>query len=72
MTTQAQLNDMGTEKLVELFEETDKQKMTPELGMVRGWIIDVLEQRDAQAFETWIFSGIVDDSPREFFIKETR
>lgn len=69
MATQAQLNGMSTEKLVELFEETNKQQMTSELGMVRGWIMDALEKRNEPAFLAWLESGT--DSPREFFIKET-
>lgn len=61
-----QLNRMSTRVLVELFEDTDELPMTPELSMVRGWLMDALHGKDAEAFDQWLFSE--DDSPRAYFL----
>ena len=40
--------------LCELFESTNEQAMTAELGIVRGAIMDELETRDSAKFELWV------------------
>lgn len=48
----------STDQLCEMFEatnNTDREKIL-EQAMVRGWIMDELEKRDAEAFERWINS----------------
>ena len=54
-----------TEQLVKDFETTEHLN-TPEVPTVRGWYMDELEKRDADAFDKWIDS--YEDSPRKFFL----
>lgn len=59
-----------TEDLVKQFELTSKittKVYTAEIPIVRGWIMDELEKRDAKAFDKWIDS--LHDSPRAFYLK---
>ena len=45
----------STTQLCELFEETTKTAgCTIEEATVRGWIMDELEKRDAEAFNRWL------------------
>ena len=53
-------------QLVEDFETTETNN-DPYIYMVRGWIMDELESRDAEAFDKWIDSN--EESPRKFFLK---
>lgn len=56
--------------LVGDFEVTEKEeRMTEELAMVRGWIMDELERRNEEAFWRWIEEGY-SESPRRFFLGE--
>ena len=57
-----------TEQIVREFELTDYLDVCIETANVRGWYMDELEKRDAEAFDKWIDSD--EDSPRKFFIKE--
>ena len=59
------VKERNTAQLVEMFEITDTQEMTPDLATVRGWIMDELQARNPEAFDDWITSD--DDSPRKFF-----
>lgn len=54
-----------TEQLITDFELTEKSK-DPYIYIVRGWLMDELEKRDAAAFEKWIDAYI--ESPREFYL----
>ena len=54
------------EELVRDFETTEYLN-TPEVPMIRGWMMDELEKRDAEAFVKWIDSDC--DSPRAFYLK---
>lgn len=56
----------STTELVGDFEATEKVN-DPSIYMVRGWLMDELESRDAEAFEAWIDSD--KESPRTFYIK---
>lgn len=56
----------STTELVGDFEATEKVN-DPSIYMVRGWLMDELESRDAEAFESWIDSD--KESPRTFYIK---
>lgn len=60
----AQIASQTTEQIVEQFEMTENLN-TPEAPMVRGWYMDELESRDAEAFWNWVDSN--EDSPRAFF-----
>jgi hypothetical protein len=61
----AMIAERTTEELVTDFEVTNSTKMTVELSMVRGWLMDELEARNPDAFWAWIDSK--DDSPRNYF-----
>jgi hypothetical protein len=52
-------------QMVEAFELTNKQN-GQEIPVVREVLMDELEERNAQAFESWIDS--VNDSPRSFYL----
>lgn len=53
-------------QLIEDFEMTETNN-DPYIYMVRGWIMDELESRDAEAFDKWIDSN--EESPRKFYLK---
>lgn len=53
------------DKLIEQFELTETNN-DPYIPTVRGWLMDELESRDPDAFDTWLESE--EDSPRKFFI----
>lgn len=56
----------STEQIINDFELTEMLTITPELATVRGWYMEELEKRNAEAFEKWIDN--YDDSPRKFFL----
>ena len=41
--------------------------MTPELPIVRGWLMDEFERRDQKAFDAWSEDEDPDASPRKYF-----
>lgn len=53
------------ENLIADFEETEKSN-DQNIYTVRGWIMDELKKRDAEAFDAWIDSE--EESPRKFYI----
>lgn len=56
----------STEQLCYDFALTEGMPVTdPAVPMVRGWLMDELEQRDADAFDAWVFSD--EDLPHSFF-----
>lgn len=55
-----------TAQLVTDFEVTNAIKISLELSIVRGWIMDELAKRDIDAAEAWFDS--YEDSPRRFFL----
>lgn len=61
----AMIATQSTEKLVEQFELTETIN-DKDIFTVRGWLMDELEARDAQAFEKWIDSN--DESPRKYYL----
>ena len=58
------LEAQSTARLIEQFELTEVSN-EPHIPTVRGWIMDELKRRDAEAFDKWIDSD--EDSPKEFF-----
>lgn len=49
------LKRCSIEKLLDLFAETDKRKITTEVAMTRGWIMDALEAKmTADQFDKWL------------------
>ncbi len=57
---------LSTKGLVEQFEITESVPMEPAVPVLRGWLMDELQKRDAQAFDKWIDS--LEDSPRRFYL----
>ena len=75
MTTQeaaaiatTKLGKLSLSELIDSWEHVDAMNIreNPELADVRGWIMDELEARNAEAFDQWIDS--IADSPREFYV----
>ena len=62
-------SNMDTKKLCEAFELTNK-KNTEEIPTVRGWIMEELEKRNPEAFNSWIDTNDINkmDFPSIFFI----
>lgn len=62
----------STAQLCEMFEATNGPigEKVMEEAMVRGWIMDELEKRDAEAFNRWIDCEDLElvDLPSRFFI----
>lgn len=54
-------------KLIELWNETEKQALDTELTIVRGWIMDALEQKDQEAFYNWLDNCDTDDNMAHYF-----
>jgi DNA polymerase III delta subunit len=57
---------LSTEKLIESFELTEGNK-SPEIPMVRAWMMDEMERRNFDAFEAWL-EGDANLSPRQYFL----
>jgi len=55
-----------TLELIADFEESEKQPISETLPLVRGWLMDELENRDPEALAEWLDSN--EASPRRFFI----
>lgn len=55
-----------TYELIADFDATDDMPPTPELPIVRGWLMDELEKRNPVAFSCWLESN--EASPRIFFV----
>lgn len=56
----------STEQLCYDFAATDPTAGTSrEIAMVRGWLMDELEKRDADAFDAWMFSD--ENLPHSFY-----
>lgn len=58
------IRSLSTDQLIDAFEATDSRN-DAEIPVVRGWIMDELETRNAQAFEAWLEANT--GSPRNFF-----
>lgn len=56
----------STEQLCYDFAATESLSVAdPAVPMVRGWLMDELEQRDVDALDAWFESG--EDLPHRFF-----
>jgi hypothetical protein len=61
-----QIAARSTEQLCYDFAATEGLPVTdPAVPMVRGWLMDELEQRDVNALDAWFESG--EDLPHRFF-----
>jgi len=62
---------MTIEKLIELWEETERRFISQELAIVRGAIMDALEAKDHKSFDRWMsaeYTTPESDMPRTYFI----
>ena len=65
-TTPAHVKNASTKQLLELWELTESMERSPELPVVRGWLMDELEARDPEGFEAWMDSEDNAASPEQF------
>ncbi|MGN0995705.1 MAG: hypothetical protein ACI4PG_02245 [Candidatus Ventricola sp.] len=68
ITARNRLASRTTEQLVQDWELTDVLPMTPELPIVRGWIMDEFKRRDPAAYDAWCDDDDPDASPRSFYL----
>ena len=55
------LRKMSLEQLVGRFELTSKMEASVELAMVRGWLMDAIEERNPEGYNRWIENSDEDD-----------
>ena len=67
MNARNRLASRTTAQLILDWELTEALPMTPELPIVRGWIMDEFEHRDQKAFDAWSEDEDPDASPRKYF-----
>lgn len=65
----ARLAARTTEQLVMDWELTEVLPMTPELPIVRGWIMDEFQRRNPEAYDAWCDDDDLAASPRRFFLQ---
>ena len=65
-TTPAHVKNASTKQLLELWELTESMERSPELPVVRGWLMDELEARDPEGFDAWMDSEDNAASPAQF------
>lgn len=61
------LRNMKTEKLLELWEETENNN-DENIPTVRGWLMEVIEERNAEAFEKWLEEDAEDRNLRKYIL----
>lgn len=49
-----ELKKYSTEKLLDLWESTEKAEYSLELAAVRGWLMDEIEIRNPIGFNKWL------------------
>ena len=54
-------------KLIDLWNETEKLPLDEPLAITRGWLMEALEVKDADAFDNWIENCDKDDDLRHYF-----
>lgn len=68
MTARNRLAARTTEQLVQDWELTEVLPMTPELPIVRGWIMDEFQRREPVAYDAWCDDDDLDASPRSYYL----
>lgn len=64
-TATNKVNALTTNQIIESFELLQGRR-DADTAIVRGWLMDELEARNATAFDKWLDS--TEESPRSFFI----
>lgn len=59
------LEGRSMSQLLNDWDTLDAMPISEEVAIGRGWIMDELERRDANAFDAWI--DAYDASPRQYF-----
>ena len=65
-TIPARVKTASTRQLLELWDLTESMKRSPELPVVRGWLMDELETRDPAGFNAWMESDDPNAGPKDF------
>lgn len=61
------LSLMSLEKLVDLFEMTTNSK-DPHIPTVRGWLMDAIEAKNPEGFDSWLESELASDETLRDFV----
>lgn len=59
--TPKQITTASLEALIDLWEATETAPLTPELAVVRGWLMDELERRNPSGFNAWLEQDAPED-----------
>ena len=65
------INRMTVDKLLDLWEETEKQPISAELATVRGWLMTALEAKNPEAYTHWMeaeYTTPESDMPGTYFL----
>lgn len=57
----------STKKLLDLWELTEASN-SPELAIVRGWLMDEIERRNPEGFDAWLDQDTPEDADLRRFI----
>ena len=57
----SKLSTLKTNKLIELWNETETKPITADLGRVRGWLMKAFENKNPAAFDAWMEGKQGDD-----------
>lgn len=63
---------LPVEKLVDLWEETEKHFISVELAETRGWIMSALSLKNPTAYDKWMsaeYTTPENDMPRNYFLQ---
>lgn len=62
---------LSNEQLADLLDEWELTTNinTPEIHMVRGWLMDELESRNPEGFEKWLDGDADDSTLRDYITK---
>lgn len=66
-TAREKLKKLSLEKLVQQFELTTNLPATIEVAMVRGWLMDAIEEKNEKGFAEWIENSD-DDNVRQYVL----
>ena len=61
-----QIKLSSTKKLLELWETTTNND--PHISIVRGWLLDELEERNQEGFEKWLDTDAEDETLRKYIL----
>lgn len=65
------LHTLSLEKLLTLWENTEHLH-TPELPIIRGWLMDELERRNPEGFSAWLDQDAPEDRDLRRFLSVNR